>query len=71
MKLSLNKLYLLKQLDFFKQPVKLRLMRSKEGGASDQSIGSFFGLALSIMIVTTLSWLFAVEIFKMNNYIGV
>ena len=48
---NLNQLYLLKKADAFSMDVKLRLQRSKEGGVSDQKIGSFFGLFLTIFMI--------------------
>ena len=49
--ISKNNLYTLKKLDFFSFDVKLRLQRSKEGGVSDDKIGSWFGVFVSLAII--------------------
>ena len=67
-KISLNRIYFLKQIDFFSQPVQFRLQRSKEGGISDQKIGSWFGLFLSVTLVAYLSFFGTYEIKIMNRY---
>ena len=51
---SLDSLYFFKKLDFFAQPVRLKIKRSKEGRASDYNIGSWFGAILSILVVGAL-----------------
>ena len=50
----LDVLYGAKGLDFYSQPVKLKLKRSKEGGVADIAIGSWFGVVLSFMVNGTL-----------------
>lgn len=66
--ISLNKLYVLKQFDFFAFDVRLRLQRSKEGGRSDQRIGSWFGVFVSFTLVVTLIQFCSTKIRNMNEY---
>ena len=65
---TLNQLYLLKKLDLFSHDVKLRLQRSKEGNASDEKIGSWFGLFLSFCLVVLLGMLMGTKWADMNSY---
>lgn len=65
---SLNSLYLLKRLDFFSLDVKLRIQRSRDGGKSDQRIGSWFGVAASMIILIILLFFISDKIDLMNRY---
>ena len=55
MNLSLNKLYLIKQLDLFKRPIMMRTERSIEGSAFDKYGGSFVGALVSLITFIGLS----------------
>ena len=65
---SLNTLYMLKKIDIFSKPVELRLQRSKEGGASDTKVGSWFGVFLTFGILGTLAMMISTKIDQMNTY---
>jgi hypothetical protein len=67
-KISLNDLYILKLCDFFAFDVKLRLQRSKEGGRSDQRIGSWFGVFMSLMLVGIIIQFCSSKINNMNDF---
>ena len=66
--LSLNNLYLIKKLDFFSFNVQLRIQRSKEGGRSDDKIGSYFGVLVSVFIVFVLVIFVSSKIHSMNSF---
>ena len=68
---SLNSLYVLKKLDFFSLDVKLRIQRSRDGGKSDQRIGSWFGVSASMIILLFLFLFISGKIDDMNRYINV
>ena len=65
---SLNSFYALKKLDFFSLDVKLRIQRSRDGGKSDQRIGSWFGVGASMTILIILLFLVSGKIDLMNRY---
>ena len=65
---TLNQLYTLKKIDIFSKPVELRLQRSKEGGASDTKVGSWFGVFLTFGIIATLASMISSKIGLMNEY---
>ena len=70
---SLNNLYILKSLDLFRYDVQLRVQRSKEGGASDHKIGSWFGVfcsfCLTVMVISYMGskWTTVIE-YKDTKY---
>lgn len=65
---SLNSLYALKSLDLFSTDVKLRIQRSREGGVSDQRIGSWFGVFISMAILATVISMISGKLTLMNEY---
>ena len=65
---SKNDLYILKKLDFFSFDVKLRLQRSKEGGVSDDKIGSWFGVVVSLAIILGVTSFISTKFEDIHNY---
>lgn len=68
LKIPKNQLYLLKKIDIFSQPVQLRLQRSREGGASDTKIGSWFGCILTLGIVGVMVNMMVHKLSALNEY---
>ena len=66
--ISLNRMYALKRLDFFRLNVNLRIQRSKDGGKSDHFIGSWFGVFCSISIFVLLSFFANWKVADMQQY---
>ena len=50
----IDKIFALKKLDMFAQPVRLKTRRTKNGRAADFYIGSWLGALLSLIVVTAL-----------------
>ena len=65
---SLNSLYALKSLDLFSTDVKLRIQRSREGGLSDQRVGSWFGVFISMTILAIVVSLISGKVTLMYEY---
>lgn len=66
--ISKNNLYTLKKIDFFRHDVKLRLQRSKEGGVSDDKIGSWFGVFVSLSIIAGLGSFISGKLNDIDTY---
>ena len=68
LKYSRNCFYKLKKLDLYSQTVSLRITRSKEGGSSDRSVGSFFGVIMTIVSCAMITFFFVNEILLVLGY---
>lgn len=67
--ISKNDLYLLKNYgDLFSYDVKLRVQRSKEGGLSDNKIGSWFGAIISMTLLVATIKFCSSRISNMNQF---
>lgn len=63
----IDKIFALKKLDIFAQPVRLKTKRSKNGRAVDFYIGSWLGVLLSLIIVAALAFLSFLKLYDLDK----